>query len=194
MLSTRLDPHRIAMRLLRIATLTFALIATAAMPAWQVCFTPGQDCTSVVVGQIDEATRTVRVQAYSFTSTPILSALKRAHDRGVDVRVIVDKSSAGKHRSGSTYTAATYLTNAEVPVWVDTKVSIAHNKVMVIDATVVITGSFNFTAAAQKKNAENLLVIQDRGLAKLYGDNWEKRRALSQVYSAGTKFPLGASE
>ena len=177
------------MRLLRIAGLTFALIATvampatAAMPAWHVCFTPGQDCTGVVVGQIDEASRTVRVQAYSFTSTPILSALKRAHDRGVDVRVIVDKSSAGKQRSGSNYTAATYLTNAEVPVWVDTKVSIAHNKVIVIDEREVITGSFNFTRAADEKNAENLLILKSPALAKRYLDNWRAHQAHSDLYS-----------
>jgi phosphatidylserine/phosphatidylglycerophosphate/cardiolipin synthase-like enzyme len=44
-------------------------------------------------------------------------------------------------------------------------------------------GSFNFTAAAQKRNAENLLVIEDRALAALYDENWGKRRAVSMRYS-----------
>ena len=162
--------------------------------AWQVCFTPGQDCTGLVVAEIEGAKSSIRVQAYSFTSTPILSALKRAHDRGIDVRVIVDKTSAGKQQSGSSYTAATYLTNAGVPVWVDTAVAIAHNKVMVIDGSIVITGSFNFTAAAQKRNAENLLVIQDKALAQLYGENWGRRQAVSQAYRSGAVMPPGASE
>jgi phosphatidylserine/phosphatidylglycerophosphate/cardiolipin synthase-like enzyme len=168
--------------------------AFGASPGWQVCFAPGQDCTSVIVAQIDGARSSIRVQAYSFTSTPILAALKRAHDRGIDVRVIVDKTSAGKQRSGSNYTAATYLTNASIPVWVDTKVAIAHNKVMVIDAATVITGSFNFTVAAQKRNAENLLVIQDRTLAQLYGENWDRRRAVSQPYGPGVAVTPGGSE
>jgi phosphatidylserine/phosphatidylglycerophosphate/cardiolipin synthase-like enzyme len=147
-----------------------------------VCFTPGQDCTDLVVSEIANAKRQILVQAYSFTSVPILAALKAAHGRGVDVEVIVDKSSARQSTSGSRYSAATYLTNAGIPVWVDTKVAIAHNKVMVIDGQRVITGSFNFTASAQSRNAENLLVIEDPALAAQYRTNWERRRAVSTQY------------
>jgi phosphatidylserine/phosphatidylglycerophosphate/cardiolipin synthase-like enzyme len=150
--------------------------------SWQVCFTPGQDCTGLVVAQIAGAKRSILVQAYSFTSVPILAALKAAHGRGVDVEVIVDKSTARTCPSGSRYNAATYLSNAGIPVWVDAAVSIAHNKVMVIDGATVITGSFNFTAAAQKANAENLLVIRDSELAAKYRRNWERRRAVSVAY------------
>jgi phosphatidylserine/phosphatidylglycerophosphate/cardiolipin synthase-like enzyme len=79
--------------------------AQSQQPAWQVCFTPGQDCTGLVVGEIDAARRSILVQAYSFTSVPILAALKSAHARGVDVEVIVNKSSARVGKSGSRYSA-----------------------------------------------------------------------------------------
>ena len=69
-------------------------------------------------------------------------------------------------------------------MWVDSKVAIAHSKVMAIDGTKVITGSFNFTAAAQARNAENLLVLEDPALAAEYRTNWEHRRAASQPYAA----------
>ena len=94
------------------------------------------------------------------------------------MKVIVDKTSARQSKSGSRYSAATYLTNVGIPVWVDTKVAIAHNKVMVIDATMVITGSFNFTAAAQSHNAENLLVLDDPEMATPYKANWEGRKSV----------------
>src|SRR6266436_2785823 len=181
----------------RLAALLFFLAVGpvfAEQPAWQVCFTPGQDCTGLVVAEIDAAQGTIRVQAYSFTSTPILSALKAAHTRGVDVEVIVDKTSARLSKSGSRYSAATYLTNAGVPVWVDVRVSIAHNKVMVIDGTTVITGSFNFTASAQSRNAENLLAIRDPTLVAQYRANWESRRAVSVPYAGPGNFPAGAEE
>ncbi len=168
--------------------------ALAVQPAWQVCFTPGQDCTGLVVAEIDAAQRTIRVQAYSFTSIPILSALKAAHTRGVDIEVIVDKTSARVSKSGSRYSAATYLSNAGVPVWVDVRVSIAHNKVMVIDGATVITGSFNFTASAQSRNAENLLVIRDPQLAAQYRANWESRRKVSVSYTGPGDFGSSAEE
>jgi len=154
----------------------------AEQPACQVCFTPGQDCTGLIVDEIRAARRSVLVQAYSFTSPPILAALKAAHARGVDVEVILDKSSARPSKSGAGYSAATYLSNADVPVWVDAKVAIAHNKVMVIDNATVITGSFNFTVAAQSHNAENLIVIEYPELAAKYRENWERRRAVSLPY------------
>lgn len=169
-------------------------IARAQQPAWQVCFTPGQDCTGLVVGEISDARSSVLVQAYSFTSVPILSALKAAHVRGVDVEVIVDKTSARASKSGSRYSAATYLTNAGIPVWVDLKVSIAHNKVIVLDGATVITGSFNFTVAAQRHNAENLLVIHDAKLAVEYGANWQRRQAMSVPYSGTIEGGASAEE
>jgi phosphatidylserine/phosphatidylglycerophosphate/cardiolipin synthase-like enzyme len=164
-----------------VATLLFASPAIAEEPNWRVCFTPGQSCAGLIVHTIDGAQRSIRVQAYSFTSTPILAALKASHARGIDVEVILDKSSARVSKSGSRYSAATYLSNAGIPVWVDTRVSIAHNKV--IDGEKVITGSCNFTASAQNRNAENLLVITDPALAALYDENWGKRRAVSTRYA-----------
>jgi phosphatidylserine/phosphatidylglycerophosphate/cardiolipin synthase-like enzyme len=110
----------------------------AGQAEWQVCFTPGQDCIGLIVREIGTAKQSILVQAYSFASVPILSALKAAHGCGVDVEVIVDKTSARQSRSGSRYSAATYLTHAGIPVWVDTTVAIAHNKVMVIDNSKVI--------------------------------------------------------
>lgn len=154
----------------------------AAQPGWQVCFTPGGRCTDLIVSEIAGARHSVLVQAYSFTSVPILSALKAAHARGVTVEVIVDRSSARRSPSGSRYSAATYLANAGIPVWVDATVAIAHNKVMVVDGATVITGSFNFTASAQNRNAENLLVISDPALAAEYRENWQRRRAASTPY------------
>lgn len=82
------------------------------------------------------------------------SQLADAKGRSVDVKVILDKANdKGK------YSGATYVTNAGIPVWIDYKPAIAHNKVMVIDGTDVFTGSFNFTAAVRGHNAENVLLL-----------------------------------
>jgi len=53
---------------------------------------------------------------------------------------------------------------------------------MVIDGETVITGSFNFTKAAEENNAENLLVIRDRELAERYIRNWQEHEKHSEVY------------
>ncbi len=144
----------------------------------RTCFTPGEDCTSLIVQQINNAKSSVLVQAYSFTSEPIIAALSQAKKRGVDVRAILDKSNEQER-----YSAATFLTNHGIAVLIDDKPAIAHNKVMVLDGVDVITGSFNFTKAAQERNAENVLVIkQEPQLAKAYTENWKRRAAASRPY------------
>lgn len=141
-----------------------------------VCFTPGENCTQLIVNEINNAKKTLNVQAYSFTSAPIAKALLNAHKRGVDVKVILDKSQFKRK-----YSSARFFQNNGVPIWKDKKVAIAHNKVMIIDNKLVITGSFNFTKAAQEKNSENLLILRSEVIAKLYQENWKKRCLISKL-------------
>jgi phosphatidylserine/phosphatidylglycerophosphate/cardiolipin synthase-like enzyme len=145
--------------------------------ATQVFFSPGGGATRAVVKAVGRAREEILVQAYVFTSAPIATALVAAGQRGVRVEAVLDKSQAGRK-----YTGATFLLNGGVPVYIDAEHAIAHNKVMVIDRKRVVTGSFNFTTAAEKRNAENLLIVKDRRLAALYLRNWEAHRAHSTPY------------
>jgi len=54
---------------------------------------------------------------------------------------------------------------------------------MIIDKDAVITGSFNFTKAAEEKNAENSLILKNRELARVYRDNWNRHRKHSEEYT-----------
>jgi phosphatidylserine/phosphatidylglycerophosphate/cardiolipin synthase-like enzyme len=143
----------------------------------QVYFSPQGGCTEAVVANLDKATNTVLVQAYSFTSAPIAKALVDAKKRGVKVRVILDKSQRTEK-----YSSADFVQRAGITTFIDAKHAIAHNKIMVIDGETILTGSFNFTKAAEEKNAENLLVIRDAALAAKYTANWEAHLKHSEAY------------
>jgi phosphatidylserine/phosphatidylglycerophosphate/cardiolipin synthase-like enzyme len=147
-------------------------------PAWPVYFSPKGGCTAAIIQQLDLAKTEVLVQAYSFTSARIAKALLEAHKRGVRVEVILDKSQRREK-----YSSADFVAHAGIRTLIDDKHAIAHNKIMIIDQETVITGSFNFTKAAEEKNAENLLVIKDRALAGRYIQNWKAHEAHSQAYS-----------
>lgn len=143
----------------------------------QVYFSPQGGCTEAVVANLDKATNTVLVQAYSFTSAPIAKALVDAKKRGVKVQVILDKSQRTER-----YSSADFVQRAGIPTFIDAKHAIAHNKIMLIDGKTILTGSFNFTKAAEEKNAENLLVIQDTALAAKYTANWQAHLKHSEAY------------
>jgi phosphatidylserine/phosphatidylglycerophosphate/cardiolipin synthase-like enzyme len=144
----------------------------------EVYFSPHGGCTEAIIRELNKAKNTILVQAYSFTSAPIAKALLNAHKRGVKVEVIQDKSQVTQK-----YSSATFFFNAGIPDKIDAKHAIAHNKVMIIDGETVITGSFNFTRAAEENNAENLLVIHDKKLAERSIKNWQEHERHSEVYA-----------
>jgi phosphatidylserine/phosphatidylglycerophosphate/cardiolipin synthase-like enzyme len=155
---------------------TFQGAATGTTTA---AFSPNGGATKLVTDTIHQAKKLILVQAYSFTSPAIAKALADAKARGVDVEVILDKSQWTEKYSG-----ATYLANHKVPVLIDDKHAIAHNKVMIIDHNTIITGSFNFTKAAEEKNTENVIVFQDNTkLAEIYTRNWWTHKAHSVTYT-----------
>ena len=136
-----------------------------------VCFTPGNHCQRRLVKLLDRAQKNIDVQGYSFTAYPIAKALMRAKRRGVSVRVILD----GSQFQCGQYSLSWKLIKAGIPVWVDDTVSIAHNKVMLVDGRWVETGSYNFTRSAEDYNAENMLLLNSPKLNALYQANWNRR-------------------
>jgi phosphatidylserine/phosphatidylglycerophosphate/cardiolipin synthase-like enzyme len=144
----------------------------------EVYFSPDGGAQDAVVREIDKARSSILVFAYSFTSAPIGKALVAAHRRGVQVGVILDR----EQNTGGRYTEAMYLKRARAQVFIDSGEGLQHNKVMVIDRAVVVTGSFNFSKSAEEHNAENLLVIQSPELAGLYGANWAAHRKTAEKF------------
>lgn len=150
----------------------------------EVAFSPKSGATEVVVKAIREARRTILVQAYSFTSAPIAKALVEAKSRGVEVKVILDKSQMSEK-----YTSGTFIANHGIPLRIDSLHAIAHNKIIICDELNVVTGSFNFTKAAEVRNAENVLVLRgNRELANLYVNNWRAHWDHSQEYEYHPRF------
>jgi phosphatidylserine/phosphatidylglycerophosphate/cardiolipin synthase-like enzyme len=137
-----------------------------------VYFTPVANAAVPIIKAIDASEREVLVQAYGFTHNGIAQALVRAHERGVKVRVLLDQKSQSTNR----YVMG-LLTDAQIELRQDGKHAIAHNKVVVIDQVIVITGSFNFTNSAASRNAENFLVLKSEDLAEQYRLQWKNHWA-----------------
>jgi phosphatidylserine/phosphatidylglycerophosphate/cardiolipin synthase-like enzyme len=143
-----------------------------------IFFSPGGGAMAAIGDQINSARRTLDVQAYLLTTKDIAGPIARAHERGVKVRVILDKDKAGDE-----YSSATYLANAGVSVWLDDEHKEAHNKLMLIDGQTIVTGSFNFTRAADEENAENLLIMTRKPkLFAAYAKNFEAHLAHAKPY------------
>ena len=133
-----------------------------------IYFTPPAGGASGLIKQIDGAKKSIKVMAYGFTATNLAEALVRAKRRGVDVGLIQDEKSAQNNRE-----TLPILLVAGIEVRSDGKHAIQHNKVMLIDDDIVITGSYNFTKSAESRNAENIMIVRSSYAAKRYADNWK---------------------
>jgi len=139
--------------------LTLGLFSVAGLAASEmfraecyVSFSPKGGATHEIIQRINDAKKEILVSAYSFTSYPIAAALVKARERKVKIILIADS-----RQTNARGNRLALVKNAGIQVYLDDKHSIAHNKVIIIDNQWVHTGSFNFSAAAEVRNAENSL-------------------------------------
>jgi phospholipase D len=129
----------------------------------------------VIANLISEAKESVYVQAYGITSNEIVDQLIATHARGVKVRILLDKSNLTDK-----YSKMQQMLTVGIDVSIDKVSGIAHNKVIIIDEQKVITGSFNFTKSADTRNAENVIIVNDRHVASKYLQNWLSRKSKNE--------------
>jgi len=167
------------MKFLFLIFLSLPLFSETPIPAgasYDLGFSPGGTSLQVVLKAVGSAKVSILVAAYEFTSKEIAEALVMAEGKGVKVQVVADfKASKDK------YSVLDQLRNAGIPVCLDKRYAIHHHKFMVIDGESVETGSFNFTEAAVKHNAENALVLWHvPTLALAYTEEWNRLWAESR--------------
>ena len=177
-------PRVLARRLVVAACLALSTPALSGAPVEtarvEAAFTPGDDIATLIVGRVAKARHTVQVQAYLFTDRRLARALVAALKRGVAVEVIGD---AAQQENGGLPWLGT-LERAGARVFLDADHAASHNKIVIVDGhrapATVITGSYNFTQAAQSKNAENVVVLSgNRRLTDRFVENFEHHREQS---------------
>ena len=135
-----------------------------------VYFSPSTKCEQEIVELINQSQSNIDVAMYSINNDEIVDALKRAHDRGVKIRILTDKLQAS-----SKYSKVIELYRHGINIRVHSKFKIEHNKFAVFDGKSASTGSFNWTNAATSKNSENcLFLINEPDYAKIYQQRFEE--------------------
>ncbi|HEK25106.1 MAG TPA: phospholipase D family protein, partial [Hydrogenobaculum sp.] len=140
-----------------------------------VYFSPNGGASDAIIKEIENAHSFIDIAMYAFTSRPIGQAVIDAYKRGVKVRLVMDV-----HEANTRFSRSRFFYKAGIPIKTlpveETRFvkGLMHNKFAVIDGKEVITGSYNWTASAEKLNYENLLIIKSQKLADIYEKyfNW----------------------
>lgn len=136
--------------------------------SYRIEFSPGQ-AQDLVIAAIDASQSQIRAALYEFTNKKILSALKRAVARGVDVRILADPEAM--QSIGNKFEL---LVASGARVYPVDGFKTFHHKFAVIDQVGVVFGSYNWTEAATKQNAEDVVWVQDRGFGARFEAEWER--------------------
>ena len=133
-----------------------------------VYFSPRGGCEDQIVCWIGRANNSIHVLIYVFTLDSIGDALIDASKRGVEVKVVFEKSQISR------YSEYQRLRAAGIEVRNDTNPKLMHNKVLIVDGVIVITGSFNWSNNAENYNNENIVVIRSAYVAAKYEEEFER--------------------
>ncbi|MGB9631254.1 MAG: phospholipase D-like domain-containing protein [Candidatus Methanodesulfokora sp.] len=131
-------------------------------------FCPEDHCSNVVIYWVSKANKSIDLAMYSFTLDSIGDALIEAKKRGVVIRVIFERSQVNQ------WSEYSRLKSEGIQVMLDENDAYMHNKFMVIDGKVVLTGSYNYSKQADTQNDENLIVIEDGKVARAYEDEFNE--------------------
>ena len=140
----------------------------------QVLFSPEDKAISHIVPYIQQAKSSIRFMAFTFTQDDLGGAMIARKKAGVDVQGVFESTG-----SDTAYSEMIPLYCAKAPVRQDGNPAFMHHKVIVIDDHIVITGSLNFTDNADQQNNENVIIIDNAAIAKLYLQDFQK------VWAAG---------
>ena len=171
-----------------------AVPAASSKASAEVFFSPGADTDKAIATLISGARSRVWLAGYYFTSATIAKALDQAHARGVDVRVVLDRSQVTQK-----YSSATYFHNHGVPLWINARYPVMHHKFLIVDTDTIGLGSMNFTRAGAQKNAENFNLFRRwPSMVAPYAAEFDRLAKESVRYRPGMTFdddfPAGRSE
>ena len=116
---------------------------------------------------INSSQKYVYIPVFVLTHKDLNNALVSAHNRGVDVRIIVDATSAA-----SKYSSVKYLRPLGIKVKAENRAGKMHMKSIIIDDKYVVLGSMNFTKSGENYNDENVLIIENPKLAKAFKEKF----------------------
>ena len=114
-------------------------------------FSPDDDTTKAYLDFLGTAKHKVRVADYSFNMDAVVELLISLHQKGLDVKLVLDKSQAAG-LTEKPEIAKLRAAGVDFVIGTSEKHKIMHNKFTILDDVWVQSGSWNYTNAASDEN------------------------------------------
>ncbi len=126
-------------------------------------FSPGDACRNIIISQILNAIRSIKICVFTISDDRITTAISTAHKKGVNIQIITDNDKMMDMGSD-----IAEIVKEGIEVKTDSTPNHMHHKFMVVDENTLITGSYNWTRSAARYNHENILLTKDGGVVRAY--------------------------
>ncbi len=149
-----------------------------------VFFSPDDGVQTHLMEYLTAARKSIHFMAYSFTADGPGELIRSLATQEVTVAGVMDADQA----ASNTGTEFDLFAQTGLDVRLDGNTGQMHHKVIIIDESIVITGSYNFSANAENRNDENMVVFHDPEIASLFLDEFWKIYAQAQESNAWELF------
>ncbi len=132
-------------------------------------FSPGESCCDVIIHQINQAVKLLRICVFTISDDRITQAIMTSHKKGLEIKIITDND-----KSSDLGSDIEQLAREGIAVKVDNTPNHMHHKFMVVDDRSLLTGSYNWTRSAARYNHENILVTQESSVVRSFLKEFER--------------------
>jgi phosphatidylserine/phosphatidylglycerophosphate/cardiolipin synthase-like enzyme len=132
-------------------------------------FSPGDECRRKILDLCQGAKKSIDICVFTISDDSLSEAIFKAHQRGIDVRIITDND-----KSNDLGSDVDELTRKGVPVRMDRTDNHMHHKFAVFDQTTLLNGSFNWTRSASRYNQENIVVSADVRVVERFCNEFDR--------------------
>lgn len=133
-------------------------------------FSPDTGVAGKILDVLQTAQSSIYFMAFAFTRDDFSQVLIEKAQAGVDVKGVFEKRQV---EAGSD-AAWNALSAAGLDVRLDGNPYVLHSKVFIVDQTIVVTGSYNFSRNAEEQNDENVLIVHNPEIAAAYYAEWQR--------------------
>lgn len=155
-------------------------ISISTLAKTEVYFSLYDNPQKEITKNINQAEAFINIVMYIFTDREIALPLVKAQERGVKVRLYLDKEQVDYK-----YSQSRFLVQKRIKTRISSNNYIMHHKFAIIDNCILLTGSYNWTFSANNRNDENLMVIDDPETIEIFQNQfinlWTNKYSLERT-------------
>lgn len=124
---------------------------------------------NAIIEELENSKKSIDIAVSWFTNENLFNVILLKSKNGINIRLIILNDNVNNNKNGLDFQI---LINEGVQLYMCDGPNLMHNKYCIIDDTILINGSCNWTNKFES-NDENIIIIKDLSICKQFKNNFE---------------------